>query len=156
MARFVLASSHRISQQDAPMKKLLSMFALALPLTAAAASVDSYAWHNRLLIVFAKDASSSELAKQRTLLSDAKEGMTERDLIPVQVIGNEVQGASDSADTLRRRYKVAPDAFRVVLIGKDGGVKIDSHEPLEPQRVFGTVDTMPMRRQESQQQKPKS
>jgi hypothetical protein len=134
---------------------LCTMLALALPLGAAAASIDDYAWHNRLLIVFANDGSSPQLARQRALVADARAGYAERDLLPVEVVGNEVRGASDSADVLRHRYGIARDTFRVLLIGKDGGVKIDSREPLDAQRVFGTVDTMPMRREEMQRA-PKS
>ncbi|WP_277182985.1 DUF4174 domain-containing protein [Caballeronia sp. BR00000012568055] len=140
------------------MKSLLlcTTLALALPLCAAAASVDDYAWHKRLLIVFASQSSLPELAKQRALIADAKAGFSERDMLSIEVIGNQVQGTTDSADALRQRYHVAPDTFRVLLIGKDGGVKIDSHEPVEMQRVFGTIDTMPMRREEAQRNKPKS
>jgi hypothetical protein len=139
------------------MKKLLlcTTLALALPFSAAAASIDDYAWHNRLLIVFAGQPSSPEVARQRAIVADAKAGFSERDMIPIEVIGDTVQGATDSADALRHRYKVAPNTFRVLLIGKDGGVKMDSREPIEAQRVFGTVDTMPMRREESQRA-PKS
>jgi hypothetical protein len=149
-----MASCERIAAMKKPL--FTAMLALALPLGAAAASIDSYAWHNRLLIVFADKASSPELAKQRALIADAKAGYAERDLVPIQVIGDHVDGASDSADAMRRRYKVAPDTFRVLLIGKDGGVKMDSREPLEAQRIFGTVDAMPMRREESQRHSPKS
>ena len=39
--------------------------------------------------------------------------------------------------------------FAVVLIGKDGGVKRTETQPLAPADLFGTVDKMPMRRQEA-------
>lgn len=135
------------------MKKQALTVTLASSLFAgivSAASLDTYAWHKRVLIVFADNATSPPLVKQRELADHAIQGFTERDLIPVQVIGQSVEGASDSADALRKRYGVPANAFRVLLIGKDGGVKIDSSEPVEAQRLFTTIDAMPMRKQELQ------
>ncbi|KMZ12086.1 hypothetical protein BHUM_06297 [Candidatus Burkholderia humilis] len=122
---------------------------LPLGASASASTIDDYTWHKRVLIVFAKDAASPELAKQRAWINDAKEGYSERELVPIQVIGQSVQGATDSADALRQKYGIAPGAFRVLLIGKDGGVKINSSEPIEAPRLFNTIDAMPMRRDES-------
>jgi hypothetical protein len=35
-----------------------------------------------------------------------------------------------------------------LLIGKDGGVKLRSSEPVSVKDIFGLIDSMPMRRQE--------
>jgi hypothetical protein len=122
----------------------------ALPLSAAAASsVDAYQWHNRLLIVFADDAASVPLAQQRAFADEERARYNERDLVPIEVIGDTVKGANDSAAALRQRYGVAANTFRVLLVGKDGGVKLQSSEPIAPQRIFGTIDAMPMRREEA-------
>jgi hypothetical protein len=74
--------------------------------------------------------------------------MAERDLILIKVTGDTVRGASDRAADLRRRFGVRAGAFRVVLIGKDGGVKIEAAAPLPARRLFETIDAMPMRRDE--------
>ncbi|KNH08287.1 hypothetical protein BRCH_00212c [Candidatus Burkholderia brachyanthoides] len=136
---------------------LSALFVLAaLPLSASAASsIDGYQWHNRLLIVFANDAASVPLAQQRAFADEGRARYAERDLVPVEVIGNDVKGTSESAAALRQCYGVAANMFRVLLIGKDGGVKLQSAEPIDPQRIFGTIDAMPMRREETQRA-PKS
>ena len=36
----------------------------------------------------------------------------------------------------------------MLLIGKDGGVKLRSAHPIPPEALFQTVDAMPMRRSE--------
>ncbi len=43
---------------------------------------------------------------------------------------------------------IQANPFTAVLIGKDGGVKEKSSRPIPPADLFGTVDKMPMRRQE--------
>ena len=37
---------------------------------------------------------------------------------------------------------------RILLVGKDGGVKLRSEEPVSIQRIFDLIDSMPMRRRE--------
>lgn len=39
-------------------------------------------------------------------------------------------------------------AFRVLLVGKDGGVKLDSDAPVTPAELFTLIDAMPMRKAE--------
>ncbi len=49
---------------------------------------------------------------------------------------------------LREQFEVGDDEFRVILVGKDGGVKLKENTAISTCRLFGIVDGMPMRRQE--------
>jgi hypothetical protein len=49
---------------------------------------------------------------------------------------------------LRERFDVAPDVFRVVLVGKDGTEKRRDAEPVTARSIFDTIDAMPMRQRE--------
>ncbi|WP_265499986.1 DUF4174 domain-containing protein [Paracoccus beibuensis] len=40
-------------------------------------------------------------------------------------------------------------AFRVLLIGKDGGVKLRRDRPVDASEIIGLIDTMPMRQREA-------
>jgi hypothetical protein len=53
----------------------------------------------------------------------------------------------------QQELKQSLTSFAVVLIGKDGGVKRVENQPLAPADLFGTVDKMPMRRQEARRAK---
>lgn len=55
---------------------------------------------------------------------------------------------SKSQTDLRRRLGIAPSAFTIVLIGKDGGEKFRSVEPVPADKLFSVIDSMPMRKQE--------
>ncbi|WP_345815134.1 DUF4174 domain-containing protein [Paraburkholderia sp. PREW-6R] len=125
-----------------------SSFALAASASGAATSISQLTWHQRVLVVFADAAGSAPLAAQRDILAHAPDAMAERDLVLVEVVGDSVKGASDSAAALRHRYGVKADAFRALLIGKDGGVKLDSPQPIALQKLTTTIDAMPMRQQE--------
>ena len=64
----------------------------------------------------------------------------------VEIIGDKVIGASDPADTLRRRYRLPTNAFAVILIGKDGEIKMRQARPIAAAALENTIDAMPMRR----------
>jgi hypothetical protein len=49
---------------------------------------------------------------------------------------------------LRSRFGATRAAFRVVLVGKDGGTKLAQSSPILPDALFGAIDAMPMRRDE--------
>ncbi|WP_341524255.1 DUF4174 domain-containing protein [Pseudomonas sp. G.S.17] len=41
---------------------------------------------------------------------------------------------------------VKPDGpTRLLLVGKDGGTKVDQHAPLDARAIFATIDKIPMR-----------
>ena len=121
---------------------------VVIPAAGAAAPLDDHRWKDRLLIVFAASPESAELGRQRAITAGMGADMRQRDLLQVEVIGATVRGASESAAAMRKRYGVQAGTFRVLLIGKDGGVKLDSSEPISAQQLTGTIDAMPMRRQE--------
>ena len=56
-----------------------------------------------------------------------------------------------AARRLRDRFDVPDDAFRVVLVGKDGTEKRREAEPVSARSVFDTIDAMPMRQREMQE-----
>jgi hypothetical protein len=52
------------------------------------------------------------------------------------------------AQALRQRFGISPGAFTVVLVGKDGGVKLKRADRVALGDIFGLIDSMPMRQHE--------
>ncbi len=128
-------------------KAMIVTAAMATAASGAAAGDDplaGYRWTSRVLVLAATDAGDPRLAAQRQALASARGGAAERDLVTVEAVG---PGAE--ARALRRRLGLSGDGFRAVLVGKDGGAKLTSEEPIPPQRLFSTIDAMPMRRNEA-------
>ena len=121
---------------------------MPLPLAVALAASPSIAqikWERRVLIVSAPTAADPALAEQRRILAGWKTSAAARDLTIVEVVGDQVRGASDPAASLRRKYRL-PAAFTAILIGKDGGEKLRSAKPFPAAGLEETIDAMPMRR----------
>jgi Domain of unknown function (DUF4174) len=129
-----------------------SMLAMATFPGHAAPSFDDplaiYRAKARVLVVIAPSGDDDRLRRQRDLFAAMKPGAEQRDLALVEAVGT-----SDEAQMLRRRFGL-DDGFYAVLIGKDGGDKLTSSEPLGSEKLFPLIDAMPMRRQEMQGRSP--
>jgi hypothetical protein len=123
---------------------LATVLASAIPAAAQGGdALGAYRWRSRVLVLSAPDAGDARLRAQRVALASARAGVGERDLVVLEAVGHGAQ-----ATVLRRRLGLADGAFRAALVGKDGGAKLTSEEPIPPQRLFATIDAMPMRRDE--------
>jgi hypothetical protein len=123
------------------------------PMSAGETALDRYRWQNRILLVFAPDAASALYRRQQEMLLVAERGLNERDMVIIFVIRDTVStkgrpAAAVAAVDLRDAYGVLPHEFRVVLIGKDGDVKLRQEEPISMADLFALIDAMPMRKQE--------
>jgi len=112
---------------------------------AASPTLAQMKWERRVLIVAAVSGENAALAEQRRILANWKANSDDRDLTVVEVIGDRVRGAGDTAASIRRKYRL-PGAFTAILIGKDGGEKLRSARPFAAAVLEQTIDAMPMRR----------
>jgi hypothetical protein len=55
----------------------------------------------------------------------------------------------------RRRFRINPDDFTVILLGKDGGEKLRSETPVTMEILTRLIDSMPMRQKEARDGHPR-
>ena len=85
-------------------------------------------WKHRVLIIDTPSLQSAPYLQQISAFDAAAAGLKERDL---QVI-----------------TQTSAPAFRVRLVGKDGGVQLDRDTPMTTDALFALIDAMPMRQEE--------
>lgn len=130
---------------------LLVGAALSAPAPAVEAdlrSVSGMVGHDRVLLVFAPTVRDARLEAERKVMARFTLGAAERDLILVQVAEGKVLGAHDDEGKLRDKFHTPPRRFRVLLIGRDGKIALDSPLPVDEHRIAATIDAMPMRQAE--------
>lgn len=120
--------------------------------------LERYTWQNRLLLIFAPHAEDSHLREQQEILESNAAGLTERDIVILRLlpdsapsIDNQPAIGVDSA-SIYRDFAVEPGDFRLLLVGKDGTLKLSSDLPVTTSRLFDLIDSMPMRQWEMQNQ----
>jgi Domain of unknown function (DUF4174) len=138
---------------------LVGVLAMSIAAGRAEATKDPYLWKYRPVLVFAPDGADAKLRQQKSIIAAQSGVMRERDIVVVYVVGGDVSHAfgpapGGDASALRARYGVASGAFAALLVGKDGGVKLKSSEPLSAGRLSSVIDAMPMR-QDEMQRKPR-
>lgn len=116
--------------------------------------LNAFQWQNRLLLVFAPSENSPDYQTQMQLFEGQQAGFQERDLLLFELLTDGTSRAVgqtlDEADVarVRSRFQVAPQEFRVILVGKDGTAKRRDRNPVSPEVIFQAIDAMPMRQRE--------
>jgi hypothetical protein len=157
----------RIQEKRTVMKYVFMIFGSLLVLGIAgatggkggdldAADLSKYRWRHRLLLIFSPSSQTPAFQELGRQLQQLREGVADRNLMVFFLlndgqsrVGKTVLNRQE-AENLRRRFQVRTDEFRVVLIGKDGTVKL-SEPAVQLSDIFALIDSMPMRQQEMQE-----
>ncbi len=99
-----------------------------------------FVWEKRPLVVFADSPNDPNFQEQMDLLRQRTEELTDRDVVVLTDTDPDARGP------LRR--KLRPRGFAIVLIGKDGGVKLRKPFPWNVRELSRTIDKMPIRKRE--------
>lgn len=116
--------------------------------------IENYEWKNRVILIFSPSFEHEKLEKQIKIFDQDRQGMMERKLKVIQITPNKMRIEKNSISTKKniekiyQNFKVNTSSFRLILIGLDGGNKISQSSPITLNKLFGTIDRMPMRRSE--------
>jgi hypothetical protein len=116
--------------------------------------LSEYQWKNRLLLLFTPSLDGPGYLKLKEDISSQEEEVKDRDLLVFHILENgetKLENSplpESSGDYLRKKFSITPGAFTVLLIGKDGGVKMRREGGAELAEIFSLIDTMPMRQRE--------
>jgi hypothetical protein len=101
------------------------------------ADLTQYRWHQRPVVLFAPSATDANYLQQMAMLKNHQDALAERDII--------VFSDTSPADKGQLRAQLQPKGFEMVLVGKDGGMKLRETTPLSAEALLSTIDRMPMR-----------
>ncbi len=86
-----------------------------------------------------------------------EESLIDRHMLIFKVEGDQLIEARNEAkieidSRTAKKYQLREGDFEVILIGKDGGVKLRENSFVEQEKIFALIDTMPMRQAEMSRQ----
>lgn len=132
--------------------KTASILILALLSSmATAGSLDGYLYDTRPLLLFTSSSENPSYVQQIHMFDGNDCEFYIRDIEILTVVGDEhnmVDGQvldPTEVSFLRKELEVGSYKELVVLVGKDGKVKLRAHMPIKPSDLFMLVDAMPMR-----------
>lgn len=139
------------------MQCLLVLYTLLLSISVQASdskltNLSAFQWLNRIVVV----NRIEQTPPVRSIFEQYRHELSERDVIWFIIQGDQVVSNDTgelSHDSLRnalQQYAVKPG--EVILIGKDGGLKLRL-DNLDIPILFSVIDAMPMRQNEMQRQR---
>ena len=131
---------------------------LFIPLQTAA-QLDQHRWEDRVLLVIAENDKKEAYKNQIKLLNQQKAELADRNLVTYQLLSNGQSSCQGEimepikAERIIHAYNKEANPFLLILIGKDGGVKLRSKSVVPSEDLFALIDSMPMRRAEMRRKK---
>ncbi|MEQ5793003.1 DUF4174 domain-containing protein [Muricauda sp. NFXS6] len=120
--------------------------------------LEKHKWTNRVLIVKTVDAESNKYQEQIKEFTNSPEELIDRKLILYKIVNNDFTLTNYKNSAFNSSGKIsgklaenildAKENFEVILIGLDGGIKIQQTKILTKEHLFNTIDAMPMRQNE--------
>ncbi len=103
-------------------------------------TLEQFLWTNRLLVVFADTDRDPAFAKQMDLLLERPDDLLFRDVVVIT--------DTDPALPSEIREKLRPRGFGLVLIDKDGLIKLRKPSPWDVREISRSIDKTDLRQQE--------
>ena len=107
--------------------------------------LSEFQWKKRPIVVFADSENDPAYLEQIELLEARQEELMERDVV--------VLTDTDPAGKSALRLKMRPRGFMLVIVGKDGGIKLRKPFPWDVREISRSIDKMPMRQREIREAK---
>lgn len=140
-AVFLLSVSFGLAAQEASQAAETPDAGSALQiLPAAEVDLGEYLWVNRVLVVFADTPADPRFVKQLQMIEDRPRDLLERDVIVVTDTDPKAGSAA--------RKELRPRGFALVMVDKDGVVKLRKPSPWSTREIARSIDKTPLRRQE--------
>lgn len=142
------------------MQYLNNIWLLAVVListTTMSQNLDSFKWENRILLLKDSDFSSKELKGQLKVLQNHREKLQDRDILVFIVTDDAILDTQKRKTILKSRQIIEAYGLKdfqgLILIGKDGGIKLKESFVVSPKAIFTLIDSMPMRQAEMKHSK---
>ena len=120
---------------------LLSFMTIMIPKELQGFELSRYLWKNRIILTFAEDEDHPDLIKLKVEMNENDCEILNRDLLHFHFSNDHKIGNLTTTND---------QSFRILLIGKDGGIKYESNRSVSLIQLFELIDSMPMRQNEMQ------
>ncbi|MFW8636902.1 DUF4174 domain-containing protein [Cribrihabitans pelagius] len=108
-------------------------------------ALEEFRWKHRPVVVFADSPEDPRFHEQMERLTQGAQMLLERDVV--------VLTDTDPSARSALRKKLRPRGFMLVLVGKDGGVKLRKPHPWTVREITRTIDKFPERLREVEERR---
>ena len=109
--------------------------------------LEEYFWKNRVIVTFSPSKNNTERSQFLNSIHKNLCGFNSRNIIHIDLLFNEKYHEIEKYGNFFENLSLSPSEFSLILIGKDGGIKLNSRKT-SLEEIFSLIDTMPMRQEE--------
>ena len=109
--------------------------------------LEKYLWKNRVIVTFSPTKNNTERNYFLNSINRNLCKFNSRNIIHIDFIFNEKNPEIEKFESYFENLSLSTSEFRLILIGKDGGIKLNSRR-ISLEEIFSLIDTMPMRQEE--------
>ena len=120
---------------------LLSFMTIMIPKELQGIELSRYLWKNRIILTFADDEDHPDLIKLKVEMKENSCEILNRDLLHFHFSNDGKTG---------NQTTTIDQSFRILLIGKDGGINYEIKRSVSLIQLFELIDPMSMRQAEMQ------
>ncbi|MCU9847060.1 DUF4174 domain-containing protein [Defluviimonas sp. WL0024] len=110
------------------------------PIAAETVELDDFRWEKRPVVVFADSPNDPAFRTQLQYLTEDPDELIKRDVV--------ILTDTDPATPSDARRRLRPRGFSMVLLDKDGTVKLRKPLPWRVREIVRAIDKFPLRREE--------
>jgi len=110
-------------------------------------TLEDYLWKNRIIVTFYPSKNNAERSYFLNSINKNLCEFNSRNIIHIDFIFNEKNHEIEKFESSFENLSLSTSEFRLILIGKDGGIKLNSRK-ISLEEIFSLIDTMPMRKEE--------
>ena len=119
--------------------------------------IERFLWKKRLLLIFSLERADPLFNSLINEISSRRGDVEDRDLVIFEILESGASKMNSSelepqkAASFRERFEIPETTFTVILLGKDGGIKLKRKDHVRLEDIFLLIDSMPMRQDEMRQ-----
>ena len=118
-----------------------------------AQNISDYIWKNRLIILVDEHLETSAIRSQFNIFSKQTNTLLERDILLIQLTPEAALLGSSKKSSIApthiyKSLSISEGFKGVILVGKDGGIKLRKPFEVQAEDIFTLIDCMPMRKSE--------
>ena len=106
-----------------------------------------YIWKNRVIVTFSPNKNNTDRSHFLNSINKNLCEYNSRNIIHIDLLFNENNQEIEKFKSFFEKLSLSPSEFRLILFGKDGGIKLNSRKT-SLEEIFSLIDTMPMRQEE--------
>ena len=106
-----------------------------------------YIWKKRVIVTFSPNKNNTD---RINFLNSINKNLCEynsRNIIHMDLLFNGKNQEIEKYKSFFEKLSIFPIGFRLILFGKDGGIKLNSRKT-SLEEIFSLIDSMPMRQEE--------